>query len=69
MEITGALGEKKAYLRVGAELLLSDLIESLPPRLVVIELLETIQVDEQIINRCHELKTHGFQSGAGQLSR
>ncbi|GAO36961.1 cyclic diguanylate phosphodiesterase [Sulfuricella sp. T08] len=58
--IASVLGDKKGYINVNADLLLSDMIELLPQDKVVIELLETIQVDEQIISRCQELKAMGF---------
>lgn len=58
--IASVLGGKKAYINVSADLLLSDMIELLPQDIVVIELLETIQVDQQIISRCRELKAQGF---------
>lgn len=60
LKIADALGTKKGYIRVGTDLFLSNLIESLPPSQIVLELPEAIQVDEQIINRCRELKTLGF---------
>jgi EAL and modified HD-GYP domain-containing signal transduction protein len=58
--IASVLGDKKGFINVNADLLLSDMIELLPQDKVVIELLETIQVDEQIISRCQELKAMGF---------
>lgn len=58
--IGSVLGGKKGFINVSADLLLSDLIELLPNDMVVIELLETIQVTDQIITRCHELNKMGF---------
>ncbi|MHB1291705.1 MAG: EAL and HDOD domain-containing protein [Sulfuricella sp.] len=58
--IASVLGGKKGFINISADLLLSDMIELLPQDKVVIELLETIQVDEQIISRCRELKAMGF---------
>jgi len=58
--IASVLGDKKGFINVNADLLLSDMIELLPQDKVVIELLETIQVDDQIISRCQELKAMGF---------
>lgn len=59
-DIHEVLGEKKGFINVNAELLLSDMIELLPHDKVVIELLETIEINQQIISRCHELKALGF---------
>ncbi|MDP2879573.1 MAG: EAL domain-containing protein [Sulfuricella sp.] len=58
--IAGVLGDKKAFINISADLLMSDMIELLPQDKVVIELLETIQVNKQIIRRCQELKARGF---------
>lgn len=66
--IVGALGKKKAYLKVDSELLLSDLIESLPTSQIVLELVEAIQIDEQIINRCRTLKTKGYSLAVANYS-
>jgi EAL and modified HD-GYP domain-containing signal transduction protein len=48
------------FINVDAEMLFSSRIESLPTRQVVLELLETVQVDERIIRRCADLKRLGF---------
>lgn len=58
--LAGVLGDKKGFINVSADLLLSDMVELLPRDKVVIELLETIQVNDRIISRCRELKAMGF---------
>lgn len=58
--LAGVLGDKKGFINVSADLLLSDMVELLPRDKVVIELLETIQVNDQIISRCRELNAMGF---------
>ncbi len=58
--IASVLGDKKGFINVSADLLLSDLIELLPRDKVVIELLETIEVTDQVIERSRELKQMGF---------
>lgn len=58
--IASVLGNKKGFINVSADLLLSDIIELLPQDKIVIELLETIQVNDEIISRCRELKAMGF---------
>ncbi|MDD5240182.1 MAG: EAL domain-containing protein [Sulfuricella sp.] len=59
-DIVSVLGGKKGFINVSADLLLSDIIELLPSDKVVIELLETIQINEEIISRCRDLKAMGF---------
>lgn len=58
--IASVLGNKKGFINVSADLLLSDMIELLPQDRVIIELLESIQIDDQIISRCRDLKAMGF---------
>ena len=49
------------FVNVDAEMLYSHRIDALPTDRVVLELLETIAVDEQIVSRCRELKQRGFR--------
>jgi EAL and modified HD-GYP domain-containing signal transduction protein len=58
--VSAVLGKHKGFINVHDDLLLSDMLELLPKDKVVIELLETIQVTPQIIERCNELKAMGF---------
>lgn len=60
MGIAEVLGAHKGFVNLDADLLLSDLIELLPKRQVVIELLETITIDDAIVARCRRLKAMGF---------
>jgi EAL and modified HD-GYP domain-containing signal transduction protein len=60
MGIAEVLGSSKGFINVDAVFLHSDLIELLPKQQVVIELLETITINETIISRCSELKAKGF---------
>lgn len=55
-----ALGPYKGFINCDASLLLSDLPELLPPDKVVLEVLETVEVSPEIVERCAELKRHGF---------
>lgn len=59
-DIASVLGGKKGFINVSADLLMSDILELLPSDKVVIELLETIQINDQVIGRCRELKEMGF---------
>lgn len=54
------LSELPGFLNVDAEMLLSSCIESLPRDQVMLELLETVDVDEQIVRRCEALKRLGY---------
>ena len=54
------LGDKRAFINFDAILLMTDVIEFLPPDKVVIELLETVSITPAIVARCLDLKQLGF---------
>lgn len=58
--IAEVLGKHKGFINVADELLMSDLLEILPPEKTVIEILETVKVTEAVLERCRELKALGF---------
>jgi len=55
------LGRHKGFFNVTYDMLMSDAVELLPKEQVVIELLETIMLDEAVVARCRTLKTLGFK--------
>ncbi len=60
MGVREVLGDKRGFVNVSADLLLSDMVELLPKDQVVLELLETIAISEEIVDRCRALKNKGF---------
>lgn len=60
MGVHSVLGTQLGFINVSADMLLSDLVERLPREQVVLELLETIRIDETVIERCRALKQMGF---------
>ncbi len=58
--IEAALGPYKGYINCDASLLLSDMIEVLPPDKIVLEVLETVAVTPAIVERCLKLKSLGY---------
>lgn len=60
MGIAEVLGSQKGFINLDAVFLHSDLVELLPKDKVVLELLETIKIDDAIITRCKELKVKGY---------
>ena len=54
------LGRHKGFFNVTHGMLMNDALELLPKERVVIELLETIMVDDEVVARCRTLKSLGF---------
>lgn len=54
------LGSKLGFVNVHLKVLLSEMLELLPVGQTVLELLEMIKLDEQVVERCRELKEMGF---------
>lgn len=54
------LNGKPGFINIDAEMLFSSRLEALPSQQVVLELLETVDIDERVICRCADLKRRGF---------
>jgi EAL and modified HD-GYP domain-containing signal transduction protein len=59
--VQSLLGQHRGFINFNADLLLSDVVEVLPPNQIVIELLETITITPEIAARCRQLKALGYQ--------
>ncbi len=59
--ITEVLGDVDGYLNVDTEFLFSELIEALPPKRIVLELLETRMLEEATLDRLRELRARGYR--------
>ena len=60
MGIDDVVGDATAFINIDKELLLDDIILSIPKERFIIELLEHIEVDEAVIKRVSELKSMGY---------
>ena len=60
LSTNNALGPYRAFINVDHDLLFSDLIEALPPQLVVIEILESVEPTAEVTARCQQLCDMGF---------
>jgi EAL and modified HD-GYP domain-containing signal transduction protein len=60
MGVQTVLGAQLGFINMSAEMLLSDMVELLPRAQVVLELLETIHIDDAVVERCSALKQQGF---------
>jgi c-di-GMP phosphodiesterase len=59
--IDDVVGDHFAFINIDQELLLDDILLSIPKERFVIELLEHIKVDKQVIDRVKELKELGYK--------
>lgn len=58
--IANVLGKHKGFINLDAKFLFSDTVELLPRQQVVLELLESVVIDDAVVARCCELKAMGF---------
>jgi len=58
--ISSSFGKGKCFINVSQKLLMSGMIELMPKDRVVLELLESIQPEDAVLERCRELKVNGF---------
>ncbi|HIJ80553.1 MAG TPA: EAL domain-containing protein [Desulfuromonadales bacterium] len=54
------LGGRKGFINLDYDMLMSEVVELLPPEHIVIELLESIEPSPALVERCRELKDAGF---------
>ncbi|NMF88626.1 EAL domain-containing protein [Aromatoleum petrolei] len=66
--IQTVVGDCRAFINVDGPTLMSEAIETLPQQRVVIELLETIRVSDEIVRRCRELKAQGYRLALDDFS-
>ncbi|HTJ93577.1 MAG TPA: EAL domain-containing protein [Pararobbsia sp.] len=59
--LTEAIGRHTGYLNFSRDLLLSDIVDLIPPDRFVIEILEDTVFDRDLIARCAELRKAGFR--------
>jgi EAL and modified HD-GYP domain-containing signal transduction protein len=59
--IDSVVGRATAFVNVDVEFMLSRTIESLPRDRVVLEILETVEVDKRLLRRCRQLKARGYR--------
>lgn len=54
------LGKHRGFINVNSQMLMNDMITLLPKEQVVIELLETIEINDAVVERCKHLKSLGY---------
>lgn len=59
--IRTVVGRSPAFVNLNAEWLLSRRTEMLPKDQVMLEILETVDIDDQLVRRCRALKATGYR--------
>ena len=54
------LGDKFAFINMNQDMLLGDMVELLPPKRTVLEVLKTVDLNEDVVARLASLKEKGF---------
>lgn len=62
------LGKFRGYINVNNAMLMNDMVELLPREQVIIELLETIDINAEIVQRCKYLKAAGYMLALDDLN-
>jgi EAL and modified HD-GYP domain-containing signal transduction protein len=55
------LGDKAGFINVTEDVLLSDMVEILPREQTILELLESVRLNDTVYKRCRDLKAKGFR--------
>lgn len=58
--VQSLLGDRRGFINLDHELLMSDVLEILPRDQIVLELLESLEVTNELVERCRALKEMGF---------
>ena len=67
--IDTALGQNLGFINISEALLMSDVIEMLPRRRVVLELLESVRFTPEVLARCHALRAAGYRLALDDVTR
>jgi EAL and modified HD-GYP domain-containing signal transduction protein len=59
--IDRALGDRKGFINVSEDVLMSDIIEILPHSRIVLEILEDVPLTSSVLERCQQLRGLGYQ--------
>jgi c-di-GMP-related signal transduction protein len=69
MGLRAALGDHTGYVNVDRTVLMSGMVQLLPPERFVLEILETVTFDEALFRRCNDLRHAGFRLALDDVSQ
>lgn len=61
MDMQWLLGDKLAFINVNEEMLKSELLELMPPKRTVLEILKSITPGDEVVERCQTLRSQGYR--------
>ncbi|HQK92972.1 MAG TPA: HDOD domain-containing protein [Armatimonadota bacterium] len=61
LDLPSLTGGKRAFINFTREMLVGGIAELLPPDAIVVEVLETVDADDQVVEACTRLKHAGYQ--------
>jgi EAL and modified HD-GYP domain-containing signal transduction protein len=59
--LNNVLGDKDGFINVTHDVLFSDMVEVLPPRQTILELLESVELTDVVKERCRQLKGKNYR--------
>ena len=59
--LNNVLGDKDGFINVTHDVLFSDMVEVLPPRQTILELLESVELTDVVKERCRQLKEKNYR--------
>jgi EAL and modified HD-GYP domain-containing signal transduction protein len=65
--ITRLIGDKMGFINVDDRVLDSGIVELLPSSMTVLELLETVEIDERVLTLCSETRKKGYRFALDDL--
>lgn len=67
--IENVIGKRRGFIKVDTQLLMNDAICMLPKKHVVLEILRSVEFNDEIIHRCSFLKQKGYQLALSNVVR
>ena len=67
--LENVIGKRRGFIKVDASFLMDDSINLLPKKHVVFEILRSVEMNDEIIDRCTYLKQKGYQLALSNLTK
>jgi EAL and modified HD-GYP domain-containing signal transduction protein len=67
--IENVIGKRRGFIKLDTQLLMHDAIFMLPKKHVVLEILRSVEINDEIIHRCSFLKQKGYQLALSNVAQ